>query len=147
MVCICATWSVPIVGGVALLGSGRVLEERRGPIDRAEHTGLHVDAPGHRVVRVLEGHAERALARAVMGRHRWRHVSIAATVAVVAKVVVHGGRGAQDLVPAVLTQLRAQQLVVGERGALHAGRVELPERGRARDIGEHDRHIACGRGH
>jgi hypothetical protein len=49
------------------------------------------------------------------------------------------------LVPAVLFHQPAQRLVVEQRGILHRCRIELPEGGRARDVGEHDRHLALWR--
>ena len=110
-----------VVGVAPLLGRARVLEQRLGPLD-LEQRLLRLGAPVQRVVGVLEGHAERALAAvAVADEHH--------------------------LVAAVLLEQRAQGLVVEQRGVAHGLGVELPERGGARDVGEHDRHLALGRAH
>jgi hypothetical protein len=52
-----------------------------------------------------------------------------------------------DFVAAMLGQQLAQETIVEERGVAHGLGVELPERGSARDVGEHDRHLALWRSH
>jgi hypothetical protein len=96
-----------------------VVEQGLRPVD-LEQGLLHVGAPGQRVARLLEGHAKRALAAvAVADEHH--------------------------LVAPVPLERRAQDLVVQDRRVAHGLGVELPERGGARDVGEHDRQLALGR--
>jgi hypothetical protein len=105
-----------------LLSSARVLEQGRRPVGRFEESLLHFAAPGQRVDRFLEGHAERALAAVAVSQEG-------------------------HLVAPVPLERSTQDAIVQDGGIAHGCRVELPQGGGARDVREDDRHLALWRPH